>query len=55
MNLQSHAHKFIGLTDINQIKTMLREIGLSALNEIRDLPNTVEPDWLKKLVADDHK
>src|SRR4030095_5586752 len=26
VNLQSHAHKFIGLTDSNQIRAILREI-----------------------------
>jgi hypothetical protein len=33
----------------------LREIGLSVLSEIRDLPRIVEPDWLRELEADEGK
>jgi hypothetical protein len=50
MNLGStHAHRFIGLTDINQIKSILREIGLNVWQEIKDLPKTATPDWLETL------
>jgi len=48
LNMQSHAHKFTG-TEINLARKILREIGLSVLNEIRDLPNCVEPGWLQKV------
>ena len=49
LNLGSHAHKFAGGTNIDQARKILREIGLSTLNEIRDLPNCVEKGWLQQL------
>jgi hypothetical protein len=50
MNLGStHAHRFIGLTDMNQIKAILREIGLNVLQEVKDLPEIVHPNWLEEL------
>ena len=49
MNLESHAHKFIGLTDPNQAKQILRAIGLNVLQEVKDLPKTAAPDWLEEL------
>jgi hypothetical protein len=55
MNLQSHGHRFLGLTDINQARQLLHEIGLSVLSEIRDLPKTVNPGWLKEVEADEGK
>ena len=55
MNLTSHDHRFIGLTDLNQIKAILREIGLNVLQEVKDLPKTVNPNWLRELEADDGK
>jgi hypothetical protein len=48
LNLGSHAHKFTG-TEITLARQILREIGLSTLNEIRDLPNCAESDWLQKV------
>jgi hypothetical protein len=51
----SHAHKFIGLTDLNQIRQILREIGLNVLQEVKDLPKTATPDWLKEVEADEGK
>ena len=53
LNLTSHAHKFIGLTDPNQIKAILREIGLNVLQEVKDLPKTVNPNWLKEVEAEE--
>ena len=50
MNLESHAHKFLNLTDPNQARQILRAIGLNVLQEVKDLPKTVNnPNWLKKL------
>jgi hypothetical protein len=50
MNLGStHAHRFIGLTDMNQIKAILREIRLNVLQEVKDLPEIVHPNWLEEL------
>jgi hypothetical protein len=52
----SHAHKFIGLTDLNQCRQILREIGLSVLNEIKNLPLAVsDPNWLETLERDEGK
>jgi hypothetical protein len=48
LNLSSHAHKFTG-TEISLARKILREIGLSVLTEIRDLPNCVEEGWLAKV------
>jgi len=48
LNMAAHAHRFTG-TDIDQARRILREIGLSTLNEIRDLPNCVEKGWLQQL------
>jgi hypothetical protein len=45
----THAHRFIGLTDMNQIKAILREIGLNVLQEVKDLPEIVHPNWLEEL------
>ena len=47
MNLESHAHKFVNLTDPNQAKQILRAIGLNVLQEVKDLPKTATPDWLE--------
>jgi len=56
INLGStHAHKFIGLNDVNAAKKILREIGLNVLAEIRDLPKTVNPGWLKEVETDEGK
>ena len=55
LNLSSHAHKFIGLTDLNQSKAILREIGLHVLEEVKDLPNVVNPSWLETLEKDEGK
>jgi hypothetical protein len=51
----SHAHKFVGLTDLNEIRQILRSIGLNVLQEVKDLPKTVKPNWLGELEADDGK
>jgi hypothetical protein len=50
LNLPSHAHKLVGLSDVNQIRKILREIAISALNEVKDLPNQItDPNWLRRL------
>ena len=54
LNLPSHAHKLVGL-DADQMRKALREIAVSTLNEIKDLPKTIEPGWLEALDADDGK
>ena len=47
MNLESHAHKLVNLTDPNQAKQILRAIGSNVLQEVKDLPKTATPDWLE--------
>ena len=51
LNLSStYSRQLIKLTDVNQMHQALREISISLLNEIKDLPNSVtDPDWLRKL------
>ena len=55
LNLPVHAHKLVGL-DADQMRKALREIAISTLNEIKDLPSAVsDPNWLKTLEADGGK
>ena len=55
LNLSSHTHKLVGL-DANAMRKALREIAISTLNEIKNLPSAVsDPNWLNKLEADGGK
>jgi hypothetical protein len=55
LNLSSHTHKLVGL-DADAMRKALREIAISTLNEIKNLPSAVsDPNWLRKLEADDGK
>jgi hypothetical protein len=55
LNLPVHAHKLVGL-DADSMRKALREIAISTLNEIKDLPSAVsDPKWLKTLEADGGK
>jgi hypothetical protein len=55
LNLPVHAHKLVGL-DADSMRKALREIAISTLNEIKDLPSAVsDPNWLKTLEADGGK
>jgi hypothetical protein len=38
---QAYARRMVGLKDASQAKEMLREMAISVLNEIRDLPKQV--------------
>ena len=51
LNLPStYARRFLGLTEVNLVQDLLRELSLSLLSELKDLPNTVtDPNWLLKL------
>jgi hypothetical protein len=50
------ARRILGLTDVNQASAILREMAISVLNEIKDLPQAaIDPGWLKKLDADEGK
>jgi hypothetical protein len=57
LNLPStYARRVLGLTDVNQASAVLREMAISVLNEIKDLPQAaIDPGWLKKLDADEGK
>jgi hypothetical protein len=55
LNLPVHAHKLVGL-DADAMRKTLREIAVSTLNELKDLPSTVsDPNWLRTLKADEGK
>ena len=55
LNLPVHAHKLVGL-DANGMRKALREIAISTLNELKDLPQAVSnPNWLRTLEADEGK
>ena len=55
LNLSSHTHKLVGL-DAKAMRKALREIAVSLLNKVRDLPQAVtDPHWFKKLEADEGK
>jgi hypothetical protein len=55
LNLPVHAHKLVGL-DANQMRKALREIAVSTLTELKDLPSAVsDPNWLRTLEADEGK
>jgi hypothetical protein len=50
----AHSRRILGLTDVNQARRILREMMISTLNEIKDLPLRIsDPDWLKKLEEKD--
>jgi hypothetical protein len=52
LNLSSHTHKLAGL-DADAMRKALREIAISTLNELKDLPSAVsDPDWLAKVEKD---
>jgi hypothetical protein len=54
LTLPQHARKFLGLTDGAQASKILRELAISILNEIKDLPtNVTDPNWLESLEDDD--
>jgi hypothetical protein len=55
LNLSSHTHKLVGL-DAKAMRKALREIAISTLNEIKNLPSAVsDPHWFKNLEADEGK
>jgi hypothetical protein len=50
LNLPVHAHKL----DVDQMRKALREIAISTLKELKDLPQAVtDSNWLKTLEQDD--
>lgn len=52
--IPSHARKFIGLKDAAQASRVLKEMAVSVLNEIKDLPAKVtNPHWLDEIEEKD--
>jgi len=46
----TYARRILGLTDVREAAKILREIMISVLNEIKDLPQkVVDPNWLDEL------
>ena len=51
---QTYARRMVGLKDAAQASKMLREMAISVLNEIKDLPSkVVDRDWLEKIEEGD--
>jgi hypothetical protein len=48
----TYARRILGLTDVNQAHGILKELSISLLNELRDLPTKVDPNWLRNLEKD---
>jgi hypothetical protein len=47
---QAYARRFVGLTDVNQASRLLKDMAVSVLNEIRNLPQQItDPHWIEKL------
>ena len=50
---QTYARRILKLTDVNQAHKILKELAVSLLNELRDLPQkVVDPHWLRELEKD---
>jgi hypothetical protein len=46
----AYARRMVGCKDAKAAKTMLHEIAISLLNDLKDLPNKVtDPNWLEEL------
>jgi hypothetical protein len=53
---QSFTRRFVGLTDVNQASTILREMSIGVLESIKDLPSKItNPHWLEELENDGDK
>ena len=51
---QTYCRKMVGLKDARQASEVLREMAISVLNEIKDLPSkVVDRDWLEKVEEGD--
>jgi len=52
----AYCRKILNLSDPFKAKAILREMMISMLNELKDLPNKVtNPHWLRELEAEDGK
>ena len=44
----TYAKRILNLTDVNQSHRVLKELSISLLNELKDLPQKVaDPNWSK--------
>ena len=51
---QTWCRRLLGLDDAAQVSRILREMALSVLNEIKDLPDkVVDPNWLSTINGDE--
>ena len=49
----TYARKMVGLPDTQQASKVLKEMAVSLLNELKDLPEkVVDPNWLDTLEGD---
>jgi hypothetical protein len=47
---QTYARRILGLTDLDQASKILREMSISILKDIKNLPQQVtDPNWLESL------
>jgi hypothetical protein len=50
---QTYSRRLLNISDQKEMAAKLKEMALSVLNEIKDLPSRVsDPDWLSKLEED---
>jgi hypothetical protein len=52
----AYARRILNLTDVNQANRILKEMMISLLDELRELPlKVVDPNWLATVEEDDGK
>jgi hypothetical protein len=52
----TYSRRILNLTDVNQANRILKQMVISLLNELSELPQRVtDPNWLKELEADERK
>lgn len=51
LNIPStYSRRLLGVTDIQAMQTLLREMSISILNELKDMPKKItDPNWLNTL------
>ena len=50
---QTYARRIVGLKDAKAAKAMLREMAISLLNDLKDLPSKVtDPNWLEEFAQE---
>jgi hypothetical protein len=46
---QTYARRILGLTDVSKAHRILKELSIALLNELKDLPQVVNPNWLREV------